>query len=144
MGTAVNVTAKCGDRRIDEGHEREVLEGADFTRFRPRVLVIEATRPNSTEPTHQRWERLILVHGYQFAVFHGLNRYYVRNEDERLIPALALAPNVFDDYTPYEYQREIDALNAELIGYRAANSVVRSVAQLAGGIGKLARRFVPH
>jgi FkbM family methyltransferase len=122
-----------------EGHEREVLEGADFRRFRPRVVVIEATRPNTTEPTHDRWEDLVLCHDYTFAVFDGLNRYYVRNEDERLAPVLALAPNIFDDYSPYIYQRRIDALEAELLGYRVAGVVLRSAAGVARGVGTFAR-----
>jgi FkbM family methyltransferase len=97
-----------------EGHEREVLEGADFSRFRPRVILVEATRPNTTEPTHERWEHLILDRGYLFAVFDGLNRYYVRREDEQLLPLLALAPNVFDDFIPYVYKHQIDRLQAQL------------------------------
>jgi FkbM family methyltransferase len=137
------------DRPIDflsidvEGHEREVLEGADFRRFRPRVIVIEATRPNTTEPTHERWEELILRNEYRFAVFDGLNRYYVRTEDERLVPALALAPNVFDDFVPHFYVRQIDALETELAGYRAVNGVLRGVAGVARGIVKLGKRIVP-
>jgi FkbM family methyltransferase len=110
------------DRLIDflsidvEGHEREVLEGADFRRFRPRVVVIEATRPTTTEPTHERWQHLFLENDYIFAVFDGLNRYYVRREDEPLVAVVALAPNTFDDYVPYAYQRRIDALAADLLG----------------------------
>jgi len=133
------------DRPIDfmsidvEGHEREVLEGADFARFRPRVLVIEATRPNTSEPTHERWEDLIVPHDYRFAVFDGLNRYYVRREDEQLVPVLALAPNIFDDFSPYRYQRQIDALEAELAAYRAVGSVLRFVSPLARGFAKLSR-----
>jgi len=126
-----------------EGHELEVLEGADFKRFRPRVVVIEATRPNTTEPTHERWQHLVLQHDYLFAVFDGLNRYYVRREDEPLAAVLALAPNIFDEYTPYIYQRRIDALEAELLGYRAVNAVVGSIAGAVRGVGKVARRFVP-
>ena len=120
-----------------EGHEREVLEGADFRAFRPRVVVIEATRPNTTEPTHEGWEHLILRHEYVFAVFDGLNRYYVRAEDALLVPKVALAPNVFDDFAPYVYQRQIDALNAELLTFRAANSVLRVISPVAQGVRKI-------
>lgn len=71
--------------KIDvEGWEREVIEGGDWARFRPRVVVVEATKPNSTEPTHQGWEPLLLGHRYLFAWFDGLNRYYVREEDRAL------------------------------------------------------------
>lgn len=111
-----------------EGHEREVLLGADFSRFRPRVVVVEATRPNTPEPTHERWEHLLLDNGYLFAVFDGLNRYYVRREDEQLIPLLELPPNVFDDFVPYQYQRQIDKLRGLLVEaslmHRLANPMV--------------------
>ncbi|HKQ70281.1 MAG TPA: FkbM family methyltransferase [Polyangiaceae bacterium] len=126
-----------------EGHEREVLEGADFARFRPRVILVEATRPNTTEPTHDRWEDLILRHDYRFAVFDGLNRFYVRREDEPLIPILALAPNFFDQFVPYVYQRQIDGLRAEVIAYRTVNPALLLIAPIARGIGKLARWMAP-
>src|SRR5208337_377143 len=83
-----------------EGHERQVLEGANFNHFRPRVLLVEAVLPNQI-PTHEQWEHLILSHGYTFAVFDGLNRWYIRREDEHLVPIIALSPNVFDDYIPH-------------------------------------------
>ncbi|HKY37068.1 MAG TPA: FkbM family methyltransferase [Polyangiaceae bacterium] len=114
-----------------EGHEREVLEGADFSRFRPRVVVVEATRPNTTEPTHERWQHLLVDHGYTFAVFDGLNRYYVRHEDLQLVPLVALAPNVFDDFVPYVYQRQIDKLRTRLVEATLVNRVSRRVKKLA-------------
>src|SRR5262249_49176734 len=36
-----------------EGYERHVLQGADWTRWRPAVVLVEATRPNTTAPTHE-------------------------------------------------------------------------------------------
>jgi len=68
-----------------EGHEREVIEGGDWRRWRPRVAVIESTRPNSTEASHEPWEPILLSAGYWFAVFDGLNRFYVRDEDQPLL-----------------------------------------------------------
>lgn len=132
-----------GGRVIDllsidvEGHEREVLEGADFARFRPRVVVVEATRPNSTEPTHDRWEHRLLDNGYLFAVFDGLNRYYVRREDEHLIPLLALAPNVFDDFVPYVYQHQIDQLKSKL----AASGLISRVSKPIVTVSRAATRL---
>jgi FkbM family methyltransferase len=130
------------DRTIDfmsidvEGHEREVLEGADFTRFRPRVIVIEATLPNTTISNHELWEELIVSHDYVFAVFDGLNRYYVRREDESLVPLVALAPNIFDDYIPEVYKQQIDALKARVIPYRLATAIERAI----GGLASLRKR----
>jgi FkbM family methyltransferase len=75
--------------KIDvEGHERQVLEGADWGRWRPRVVVIEATVPMSATPNHEQWEHLLLDAGYLFATFDGLNRFYVRPEDQGLAQLL--------------------------------------------------------
>jgi len=72
--------------KIDvEGWERQVLEGGDWRRFRPRVLLVEATRPNSTEPNWMAWEPLLLGQGYRFAYFDGLNRFYVPEEERALL-----------------------------------------------------------
>jgi FkbM family methyltransferase len=90
--------------KIDvEGFEREVLEGGDWTRFRPRVLVVEATRPNSTVPTWQDWEPFILGQRYLFAYFDGLNRFYVAEEERPLLERLQVPPNVHDGFVLYEH-----------------------------------------
>jgi FkbM family methyltransferase len=90
-----------------EGHERQVLQGADWTRWRPRVVVVEATQPATTIPTHGEWEHILLDAGYLFAAFDGLNRFYVREEDKNLLPALATPVNVTDDYIPFEFLQPI-------------------------------------
>ncbi len=79
-----------------EGHEREVLAGADFQRYRPICVMIESTRPCSPIPTHQQWESLILQADYRFATFDGLNSYYIRSENAELIVKLQNSVNVFD------------------------------------------------
>ncbi len=85
--------------KIDvEGAEAAVLAGADFARHRPRVLVIEATAPMTSTPTHAGWEPMLLRSGYLFAWFDGLNRFYVRREDADLLRHFRVQPNVFDDY----------------------------------------------
>lgn len=83
--------------KIDvEGFERNVLLGADFTRFRPWILVIESTEPNSPVDNSAVWESIVIDAGYEFAYFDGLNRFYVAAEHIGLKSRLALAPNVFD------------------------------------------------
>lgn len=78
------------DRPIDfmkidvEGWERQVLEGGDWNRFRPRVLLVEATKPNSSEPNWSDWEPFVLAQGYRFAYYDGLNRFYVAREHAEL------------------------------------------------------------
>ncbi len=85
--------------KIDvEGWEEQVLLGMDFQRWRPWVLVVEATLPNSRETNHANWEALVLAARYQFAYFDGLNRYYVADEHPELRATLTVQANVFDDF----------------------------------------------
>jgi len=81
-----------------EGFEPEVLKGMDFVRWRPWVVVVEATQPNSDVLNHQAWEYLVLEPGYVFTYFDGLNRYYVAVERAGLMATLAVQPNVFDHF----------------------------------------------
>jgi len=100
--------------KIDvEGFEGEVLRGVDLQRWRPWVLVIEATMPNSRVTNHEQWEHLVTPHGYRFAWFDGLNRYYVAQEHAGLLDALQLQPNVFDDYLPTALVKSWDHGKAE-------------------------------
>lgn len=62
--------------KIDvEGWEERVIRGADWERWRPRILCIEATLPSSDIPAWE-WEPLVLAAGYAFVDFDGLNRFY--------------------------------------------------------------------
>lgn len=52
--------------KIDvEGHEAEVLDGMDFARFRPWILVIEATEPNTLTATHPGWDQRVRDAGFR-------------------------------------------------------------------------------
>lgn len=84
-----------------EGFEGEVLRGMDFERWRPWVLVIEATLPNSRITNHEAWEALVTSHRYRYAYFDGLNRYYVAEEHAELLEVLSVPPNVFDEFISY-------------------------------------------
>ncbi len=92
--------------KIDvEGAERAVLEGADWTRHRPRVLVVEATAPGSPKQVHEEWEPLLLAAGYRFGLFDGLNRFYAQADDEEALSRLAAPASVFDSYERHEHVR---------------------------------------
>jgi hypothetical protein len=77
----------------------------DFTRWRPWVLVIEATLPNSRVTNHQAWEHTVTAHRYHFAWFDGLNRYYVAEEHLELLAALEIQPNVFDEFISHHLDK---------------------------------------
>ncbi|HZX27835.1 MAG TPA: FkbM family methyltransferase [Telluria sp.] len=100
--------------KIDvEGWEADVLRGMDFARWRPWVVVIEATTPASRESRHESWEAMLTGAGYGFAWFDGLNRYYVAEEHVELAAALKVQPNVFDAFITHHLDKAWrDAENA--------------------------------
>ena len=98
-----------------EGHERQVLLGADWNRWRPRIVLVEATRPATTIPTHGAWEHILLEADYAFATFDGLNRYYVRGEDQELLTCFETPANIFDHFIPYRYYRQISVPRRRLV-----------------------------
>ncbi len=84
-----------------EGSEADVLAGFDLERWRPWILVVEATKPNTTEPEHEAWEPRVLASGYRFTLFDGLNRFYVdKRQAGRLGHLLSYPACVFDQ--PFE------------------------------------------
>jgi hypothetical protein len=113
--------------KIDvEGHEREVLEGADWKLYRPRVVVVEAIKPNKPIPTHEHWESLLLSADYLFAFFDGLNRYYVRAEDRELMPLLSLPANVFDDFESFSHRHRVRELEHQVQELRQSADEIRT------------------
>ena len=110
--------------KIDvEGAELEVLRGIDLTEFNPRILVIEATKPNSTEVAYSDWEDRVLSGGYVCALFDGLNRFYVKEADSELVNALKAPANVLDDF------KSITQIELEEIASSAQNTINNYIKQ---------------
>jgi FkbM family methyltransferase len=92
------------DRTIDfmkidvEGGEHDVLQSGDWERFRPRLLIVEATVVNSCEENWQTWEPILIDAKYHKVWFDGLNNFYLRREDLQLRDAFRLPPNIFDKF----------------------------------------------
>lgn len=85
--------------KIDvEGAEGNVIRGADWAKYRPTVLVVEALVPGIEGSTHGDWEPILLAADYLFAFNDGLNRYYLRREDEHLVPKLSYPAGVLDNF----------------------------------------------
>jgi len=118
--------------KIDvEGAEKAVLQGADFRKMRPWIILVEATLPNSLEEAYSDWEPLLLNTGYEYAYFDGLNRFYVAGEHENLKATFNAPPNVFDDFVRSEQlESERRAQEAEAKGkeveQRATQAEVRA------------------
>lgn len=91
--------------KIDvEGAEAEVLKSNDWKKYRPRIVLVENTDP-------EKWEVILLDANYLFGVDDGLNRYYVRQEDNELLKHLRVAANVRDNFEPFYYHHIIEELN---------------------------------
>jgi FkbM family methyltransferase len=81
-----------------EGFEEAALRGNAWDKYRPWVVVVEATLPMSRVESHETWEPILLEVGYQLAYADGLNRFYVAQEHPELLPAFKYPPNVFDEF----------------------------------------------
>jgi FkbM family methyltransferase len=95
------VTGTIDFLKIDvEGAEVEVLQGADWVNFRPRVIVCEVTKPWSNVKSIQAGEIDILLsaHGYRHVHFDGLNSYYATEDDTELLQGPWFQPNIIDRY----------------------------------------------
>jgi hypothetical protein len=77
-----------------------VLLGLNLARYRPKIIVIEATLPQSREESHSEWHDILDNANYSFVYFDALNRYYIANESSQLKQHFFLPPNVFDEITP--------------------------------------------
>jgi FkbM family methyltransferase len=135
---------EVGARAIDflkidvEGHEREVIAGGDWTRWRPCVVLVEATiHPES-------WEPILLAADYRFATFDGLNRFYVRAEEREWIERLAAPLSILDGYEPYALVRlraERDALGAECAALRERLTPFEDLGPASLDLARHARRI---
>lgn len=109
------LAAVCRDyvrRQIDflkvdcEGWEKFAVQGADWDRFRPTVLIVEATAPGTSIPAWSDWEPYLNESArYEFAYFDGLNRFYIPREHSNLRSCFNAPPNVFDDFKSYATER---------------------------------------
>ncbi len=110
-----------------EGAEKAVLQGLDLQRFRPWIIIVESTLPNTTVQSYEEWEPMLTQADYVFTYFDGLNRFYLAREHEELALAFELPPHIFDDFirlAQWEAERraqeaEVDAAAARAKGQAA-------------------------
>ena len=85
--------------KIDvEGAEKDVLDSCAFTKYRPWIVVVEATKPLSQVDVSVNWEYILFDHEYFCAYFDGLNKYYVAKEHSELLSEFNTPPNIFDEF----------------------------------------------
>lgn len=92
--------------KIDvEGSEVSVLRSFSLDKWRPWVVVMESTLPNSSIQSFERWDALLVDAGYVFALFDGLNRYYVSPDHRELQEPLSYPACVLDRYEKVAHVR---------------------------------------
>jgi FkbM family methyltransferase len=105
-----------------EGFEEKVLAGNDWTRYRPDVVLVEATYPETPVKRPTNITANLAAVGYRHVYFDGLNDFYA--EDSFVPPIGAFAPpNVFDRFVRLEtvgLRKEIAALQEALQAQKAS------------------------
>ena len=85
--------------KIDvEGYEHPVLNGIDLSRYRPWIIVVEATEPHTRTRCDHKWNQLLFRYGYQEVYFDALNCFYLHPDRGALRGAFSLPPNLFDNF----------------------------------------------
>lgn len=133
-----HVTGDIHFLKIDvEGAEKDVLEGMDFNRWRPWILVIEATAPMSQHSVHDIWEKLVTSAQYEFVYFDGLNRYYLAKEHADLKSSFAIPPNVFDGFVlNADQESKLRAAEAEAQAWQLRKKANEALAQASEAIAR--------
>jgi FkbM family methyltransferase len=138
ISTLAAVCEQHADRPIDflkvdcEGWEKQVLTGADWSRFRPTVVLVEATLPGVPTPGWSGWEPVLVEEAqYDMVYFDGLNRFYLRRDSPGLRTHFNLPPNVFDEFKLHSLE------SAE----RAGQAMMRERDSLGMRIAELEQRL---
>ena len=118
-----------------EGMEADVLRGADFSRHRPWILLIESTHPNTTQETYTQWEPLVSSAGYLHVYSDGVNRFYVARERQDLVSAFRYPPNIFDCYKTSAQAAAEAAAEGLRKDLAASEATRRSLINLSRGLG---------
>lgn len=120
-----------------EGSEPDVLAGFDLSRWRPWVLVVEATEPNRRTSSHTRWEDRVLAAGYRFCLFDGVNRFYVHSSKaDDLQDRLSSPACIFDE----GFRRSVDAARRAIELESLASAAQARTKELEGLVRDADRR----
>ena len=89
--------------KIDvEGTELEVLKGLSLDKIMPKIIVCESIHPVTGERNDQDIQLHLKSFDYEFAVFNGVNSFYVSPKYTEWKESLVIPPNVFDRFVLHE------------------------------------------
>jgi FkbM family methyltransferase len=124
--------------KIDaEGAEREVLASSNWKRFRPIVVLVEAVAAWSSTPSYGAWEHILTDADYRFAVFDGINRFYVDSRFPELIPLLAYPISALDRYVTADSVQLAERARSAEAAARHARGEALEAGQLRGVVEEL-------
>lgn len=106
--------------KIDvEGAEEKVLKGADFTRYRPWIVVVEVVTYGREAATRPPWLAKLEAADYERVYFDGLNEFFLARERHDELADFFLVPvNIRDDFVVATRERARATLStiAEILG----------------------------
>jgi FkbM family methyltransferase len=127
-----------------EGYEFNVLNSNDWTRFRPQLLITEATYPESSARRDNGVRTLLETQGYVFVYFDGLNDFFVERDFSFPADAFTTPPNIFDEFETREsrdLRQHVENLTQELEGTKVyLQSVIESRSDLENHLAELRRK----
>jgi hypothetical protein len=112
------------------GAESKIVDDTDWTRIRPRVLVVAAEDGSPSALA-------LLDAGYVCTLFDGVNRFYAETGDTEAIAALSVPANVRDGARPHRWVEQVEMLEEE------RESVRWEVARLAVELRAMGQRADP-
>ena len=74
----------------------------------------------------EAWEPILLAADYHFAIFEGVNKFFVRGEDKHLLARLNAPANPSDRFLIYGYLKRINDLERQLSHYKEIEQSVLS------------------
>lgn len=103
--------------KIDvEGWEEKVILSNDWQNFRPKIIVLEATIPNSPIKKETNITHFLASHDYQHIYFDGLNDFYLSQEYFSWKDFFITPVNVFDKFIRFsEYDQKKHISNLEKV-----------------------------
>jgi hypothetical protein len=92
--------------KIDaEGSEGAIILSADWSRFRPMVIVAESTEPFTTIRVDREWAAYLARHGYPEVYHDGINTWFVREESKEFQEHFRIPVNLLDNFTLFDYEK---------------------------------------
>ncbi len=106
--------------KIDvEGAEANVIAGMDFTRWRPKVVLLEAIDPITAEYTNFKAAARLEKAGYCKVYFDGINDFFIASEQAALARHFQAPVNFFDDPVKWrDYAPRLRQASPEALAWR--------------------------